>query len=240
MGLFNGILDDIQFKGGKTNVILKWIIGLAVLGIVGSFAVGQYKISHLNKLNDIESLAKEGIKKTEQLEKRMERGFEEQNVKIDKIYDDGVEAFNEYRKFNNEQLKLVVDYGRDNKQLLKKMLELNSREKAAEIKSNLEISKRENSNGFGYNDSINKGILPLHLAKIDTFKHVKLSPIKPTTTIFTKIESPNTEGIGRKTYYVINAPKNYLDTLNRNKYEIIKREKSNIYKNLYNFVYRDK
>lgn len=141
MKLF-GILNDIEFKGDKANILLKWVIGVAVSAVMGAFIVGQLKMRHLDKLDDIEKLAKDGVYKTEQLEKRVERGFEEQNIKIDKIYDDGIDAFNEYREFNNEQMKLIIDYGQGNKDLLKKMLDINSKEKAINIESDIQKSKK--------------------------------------------------------------------------------------------------
>lgn len=229
MGLFNGILDDIQFKGGKTNVFLKWIIGLAVAGIIIAFGIGEYKSNHIDKLNHLKSLTKKGIDKTKQLEEKVEN----QNSKIDKIYNDGIEAFDEYRKFNNQQLKLIIEYGRDNKELLKKMIDINSKEKAVEIRNKLNISKRKRIDSTS-------SILPLNISKVDTFKTINLESLRPNTTIFTKVESTNNIDNGRKTYYVINAPKNYLDTLDLNKYKIIKKEKSNLYNSLYNFIYREK
>jgi hypothetical protein len=150
MKLFS-ILNDIEFKGNKTNILLKWVVGVAGSAVVGAFVVGQLKMTRLNKLDDIEALAKQGVEETAKLRTDMERGFENQNKKIDNIYIDGMEAFEEYRLFNNDQLKLIIDYGEDNKELLKKMLEMNSREKAQDIENDLNKSKRDFSVGVKQN-----------------------------------------------------------------------------------------
>jgi hypothetical protein len=144
MGFFNifDILNDIYFKKGKTNTLIKWIIALSILGVATSFAIGQLKMRHLNKLDDIESLAVEGINKTEKLELEIKK----QNKKIEKIYDVGNKAFNEYWKFNNEQLKLIIDHGNNNKELIKEIIDINSKKKAIDIKNDINKAKNNKIN----------------------------------------------------------------------------------------------
>ena len=138
-----GILEDIEFKGNKANILLKWVIGLAGSAIVGAFVIGQIKMTRLNKLDDIEALALQGIEATAKLEAKVDANAEKTDAKIDKLYEDGFEAFEEYREFNNEQFKLIIDYGATNKDLLKRMLDLNSQEKSKQIGNGLQESKRE-------------------------------------------------------------------------------------------------
>ena len=161
---FLEFFNDIQFKGDKANILLKWVVAIAIIAIAGAFIMGQLKMRHLNKLDNIEIIATEGLKKTKQLEKRVEEGFKEQEIKIDKIYDDGVESFNEYRKFNNEQMKLIVDYGEENKELLKRMLDLNSKEMAIQIENDLRKKRKEEV------DTISKLDMKIETKKINTEK----------------------------------------------------------------------
>jgi len=146
MGLFNilNILNDILLKKNKTNRIIKWVITISILAIAGAFTIGQLKMRHLNKLDNIESLAIKGINKTEKLELEIK----EQNKKIEKIYDVGNKAFNEYWKFNNEQLKLIIDHGDNNKELIKRIIEINSEKMAINIRNDL--NKAKNSKSMNY------------------------------------------------------------------------------------------
>lgn len=208
MKLLN-IFEDIEFKGNKANILLKWVVFLAVFGIVTAFVIGQLKINHLNKLDDIEKLAKEGIEKTEILDKKIDDKINEQNEKIDQIYKNGFTAFQEYREFNDKQLEIIIDYGSDNKELTKKVLELNSKKNELEIENNINESKRTKP---------------------------ELNPqisVKPQTKVLILMEVES----GRKIYKVTDAPENYLDTLNLNKFEIISKEATNKYDDLYNFEY---
>lgn len=216
MKLFS-ILNDIEFKGNKANILLKWVIGIAASAVVGAFIVGQLKMRHLDKLDDIEKLAKEGVSKTEQLEKRIEDGFKEQNIKIDKIYDDGIDAFNEYREFNNEQMKLIIDYGHENKELLKKMLDINSKERAIQIENDLKKSKKEISNTNQKSQDLKNRVL-----------------IEPNIVVFTEVAT------GTNHYHIFSAPENYLDTLDLKKYKILEKNESEKYDGLFNFHYVDK
>ena len=154
------------------------------------------------------------------MEQKVEQGFKEQDAKIDKVYEDGIDAFNEYREFNNEQMKLIIDYSEENKELLKKMLELNSQEKANEIESDLEKSKRE----------ISQTELP---EKLEIVAQPKVTP-KISIGVFTEVAT------GISHYHVSNAPPNYLDTLDLTKYEIREKSESLKYEGLYDFIYVDK
>jgi len=222
MKLFN-FLENVQFIGGKTNVLIKWLIAISVAAITVAFAVGQYKVYHTNKIDDIESLAIKGMNKTEQLEKTMNDGFKQQNAKIDRIYDDGLKAFNEYRDFNNKQLRLIVNYCDKNKDLLKVMLDLNSKENAVEIKNMLKYS-----NNYDLVHNI------INHRKKDTTNSKNSVLINPNISIYTDSKS------GTEIYYVTSAPENYLDTLNLDKFEIIEKRKSKLYEGLYNFIYKNK
>lgn len=203
-----GILDHIEFKGNKTNILLKWVIAVAGSAIVGAFVIGQVNMTRLNKLGDIEALAKQGIEATAKLEAKVDANSKKTDAKIDKIYSDGMDAFEDYRLFNNEQFKLIIDYGETNKELLKRMLELNSQERARQIEADLQESKRE--------------------------EPTEVKNPTPREVVFTEVET------GKAYYFVGDAPENFLDTLNLNKFEITNKEKSKRYPELYDFEYKDK
>ena len=210
MKLFN-ILDNVEFKGDRSNILLKWVLGLAGSAIVGAFIIGQVKMTRLNKLDDIEALAKQNVEAVEKLEARVESGFQDTDAKIDKIYDDGMSSFEKYQSLTDEQLKLIIDYRNSDSELLKRMIEISSKENAIEIENAIDKSKREE--------------IP-----------VILLPQKdlPQIFIFEEVE------IGRKRYFVCGAKENYLDGLNLDHYNIISKKKSEVYKGLYDFEYTDK
>lgn len=137
MGVFNDILNNIDFKGNKANITIKTIIAISMFLIGSAFFIGQIKTKHLDKLNDIEELSKQNLDKNVELEDMFKESIFRLETKIDNIYVDGFEAFDDYREFNNRQLKLIIDYNNDNKELLKELIEIKSDEKAFEIKSNL-------------------------------------------------------------------------------------------------------
>lgn len=209
---FLEFFNDIQFKGNKANILLKWVIGIAGVAVVGAFIVGQLKMRHLDKLDDIEAIAIKGMKKTEQLEIKMDEGFKEQNDKINKIYEDGIEAFEDYRQFNNQQMQLIIDYSDENKDLLKKMLKINSKERAMQIENNLQRSKKESTTS-------------------ESEISINIQKLKPSKVVFTEVAT------GIKHHHISNAPENYLDTLDLTKYKIIEKKKSVSYEGLYDFHY---
>lgn len=141
MGFFNELLNNIEFKGGMSNVIIKTIIGIAGTAVVGSFVIGQLRIKHLDKLDDIEKLTKKNLEKTIKLEKKINKI----DAKIGNVYVDGYEMFDEYRRFNKKQLHLIIDFNNENTDLLKKIIEINSNEKAIDFKSNINKKKSEKS-----------------------------------------------------------------------------------------------
>jgi hypothetical protein len=145
MKLLN-ILNYIDFKENKANIIIKWIIGLSISAIAFSFILGQYKVKQINRLENIESLAKQSIENTEKLRTEINKGFYDINLKIDKVYVDGVDAFDKYRVFTNKQLELIIDYGSDNKNLLKEMIKQNNEIMGGVIERDLMLKKNDTIN----------------------------------------------------------------------------------------------
>lgn len=208
---FLDIFNDIEFKGNKANIILKWVIAIAISAVVVAFILGQWKMRHLNKLENIEKLANEN-------KKALIAGFRDLNAKIDNIYNVGLEGFEEYRIFNNQQLELIIEFGQSNEKanrdLLTRMLRMNSEEKARQIENQIEKKRREMPKPV-------IGVKPMDL---------KL----PSEAVFTNVET------NISVYYADGAPENYLDTLNLAKYEILEKKKSEKHEGLYDFTYKDK
>jgi len=119
---------DSVIKPKNSKLFIKWLIRGSIVLITFAFIFGQIKIAHLNRLNSIEKSVNENIKATNELRKEIKSSINEVNSSIDKIYEDGSKIFENYQKHNKKQLELIIDYGSTNKELLKKVLEINESE----------------------------------------------------------------------------------------------------------------
>ena len=211
------ILNDIEFKGNATKIVLKWVVGIASVAIVGAFAAGQLKTKFFNKINNIEKFQKE-------MQLEMRTNFAELNQKIDNMYEAGLEGFESYRIFNNQQLELIIEFGQSsekaNQELLKRMLSMNSEEKARQIETQIEEAKKNRP----------QPVIGAKRQRESDIEFIRL----PTEAVVQEVAT------GISTYYVDGAEKNYLDTLNLERYEIIESKKSTEYEGLYKFIYKDK
>lgn len=218
MGFLSNFFDDIEIKGSKTKFLLKWIIGIAGAAILGAFIVGQVKSNYINRLNNLEKYAVEAKEERKEIKEDIAIKFNELKLEIDNLYTTGMENFEEYRIFNNQQLELIIEFGQSNEkaneELLKKMLNLNSKEKAQQIEKQIESAKRKNDK-----PKFNINVKPKNL---------------PTVAKITDMETDIT------TYYVNGANENYLDTLNTEKFVIIEKNKNEKYDGLFDFIYKDK
>ena len=133
---------DVKVKPNKTKFYIKWIVRITISLIIFAFAIGQIKVKFLNRIDVIENGQAENEKTITELKKQVSDGFTNVNLRIDKIYDDGYVAFIDYQRFNNKQLELIIDYGTKNKELLKKMLEINSIEREKIVGSSIEQAKK--------------------------------------------------------------------------------------------------
>ena len=138
------LFDNIEFKGDSAKIILRWFIGIVGILLLFAFLAGQFKTNFTNKLKTIEN----NINRNYKLIKQNQELIEEQNKantiqynniknKINKIYLDGINALNEYKNYNNKQLKLIIDYNQTNKDLLKKVIDMNSEEYFLKTKEEL-------------------------------------------------------------------------------------------------------
>ena len=139
--IFSEITDDINIKSTKSKIVLKWVIRIAIFLITAAFVLGQFKIKSLNKITNIEKSLQENTKAVVDLNKKTEDGFNAVNGRINKVYDDGLKAFNDFQEYNKKQLNLIIDYGQTNKSILKQILDVNSLEKTKSIEGQIERAK---------------------------------------------------------------------------------------------------
>jgi len=139
--IFTDVVDDINLKPSKSKTVLKWVVRIAVALIIVAFGWGQVKVLRLNKINEFEKTLQENTKANVEMRKEMQEGFKAVNNRIDKVYDDGNKAFNDWTIFSKDQLKMVIDYGQTNKEMLKRMLDLNTVEKTKTVENQLEQAK---------------------------------------------------------------------------------------------------
>jgi len=143
--IINDIVEDINIKPNKTKIVLKWLITIAV-GLIGlAFIFGQFKSSFFNRMDDFEKSINKNTTTLIDMKADLTGGIKAVDTRIDDLYTDGFEAFDDYQQFNKKQLLFVLDYGQTNKKLLKEMLELNMEEKTRSVESKLEQAKNEST-----------------------------------------------------------------------------------------------
>lgn len=215
--IINDIVEDVNIKPNKTKIVFRWIlIGAATL-ITLAFAFGQFKSSFFNRMDSFETTLKIQTTALEQLKGEVKTGLDDVDIKFDKIYGDGFEAFEEYQNFNKEQLLLVLDYGQINKDLLKRMLELNAKEKTKKIETQLEQAKTDKP----------EGQIIVRPIKFKTQEYLKLEPVVSINTNDT-------------IFYLSGATKEYINNIDKTKYNVGTISKNFKYYDLYDVTYRNK
>lgn len=142
--IYTDIVEDIEIRPEKSKLVLKWTVRLSVGLIILAFAWGQLKVLRLNRIAEFEQSLDANTKAVTTLKEDMTEGFKEVNSRIDKVYDDGYKAFDDYQRYNKKQLELIIDYGSTSKDLLKRMLDLNSTENTRSVESQLNQAKSMN------------------------------------------------------------------------------------------------
>lgn len=133
---------DIKIKPSKTRFYFKWGIRIFISIVIISFFLGKTFVKYSN---DVETIV--NTQKThENSINELKNDINKINKRIDKVYDDGYKEFVEYQKYNNEQLLLILEYGSKNKDVLKKIIEIKSKENAKKIEQMLNESKQNNKN----------------------------------------------------------------------------------------------
>jgi hypothetical protein len=135
------IVDDIEIKPSRLKLVLKWVVSISVTAIIAAFTFGQIKNARSNRLNVLENQLNANTGTMIEIKEEMKVGFQDVNTRINKIYDDGYKAFYDFQMFNNKQLGLIIDYSNTSKDLLKRMIELNSMEQTKQVETGIEQAK---------------------------------------------------------------------------------------------------
>jgi hypothetical protein len=140
--IYNDIVEDINIvKPAISKLVLKWVIRIAVSLIGVAFVLGQVKTLTITKRSTMESSLDANTRAITDLRTDMKAGFNQVNSRIDKVYDDGYKAFNDFQQFNNKQLGIIIDYGTKDKDMLKRILELTSLEETKNVQNGIEQAK---------------------------------------------------------------------------------------------------
>jgi hypothetical protein len=139
--IFSDITDDISIKPSKSKLVIKWTFRIAIFLVSIAFTYGQYRMFKANKMAEMEKTLQDNTKAIVDLKRETTDGFKAVNLRIDKVYDDGLKVFNDFDTYNRKQLGLIIDFGATNKSLLKQMLEVNSLEKSRTIENQVEQAK---------------------------------------------------------------------------------------------------
>jgi len=208
------IVEEIDVKPNKTKLILKWVIGISGSLIATAFLLGQLKMNHINRLDRIE---------TNLVEMKVENrtGFNDVNIRIDKVYDDGLVMFNDFQESNSKQLELIIDYGQDNKEMLKKMLEINTLERKKNITIQAEQAKNENP------------VIDVRPQSDVSFEIVSGDQYFGEAQ-FIEVETRDT------LFQIRGATKKYINGIDKRKYEMGAVIESQDYPGRYDFSYRNK
>jgi hypothetical protein len=216
--IINDIVDEVEIKPNKAKHVIKIIIAVSISLITFAFALGHFKSTFFNKMDKFEVSLNEQTKAIDDLENEINSGFKKVDERINKVYTDGFKMFNYYQNLNKEQLLLVIDYGHENKELLKKMINLNSLENIKRVENQIEEAKNDN------NESNGKIIaLP-----------VKSKEVGYIESQYAVDETNDTM------FYLIGATNEYINNIDETKYEIREITKNPNYSNTYNVTYRKK
>ena len=206
------ILDDINLQPNKSTLILKWVTRISLGLIGGAFILGQLKVSHLNRLGSFEKTLNENTQSLIELREDMNNKFDALNARIDKIYVDGYNAFNDFQELNKKQLELIIDYNKSDKEMLKRMLDITTMENNKYVENQLQTSKVESN------------------------KIYEMPKQKEYKTMITIVPKETKDTI----YNVIGATKDFLDKIDKNKYIIEEIAKNKDYHELYDIKYKIK
>ena len=200
--IINDIVDEVEIKPHKSKLIIKWIISISISLIMAAFIFGQLKSSYVHRIDNIENSLNSNTLAIKQLGNKLDSNFSVINGRINKIYDDGLTAFNTYQEYNKKQLGLIIDYGSTNKDLLKRMLEINAMQSDINLKANIESSKNKNIN--------------LPHTTIEVKSLIKKDQTKDYISLEFLIGMNKNDTIFRLT----GATKEYINNIDTNKYEI--------------------
>jgi len=222
--IVNDIVDEVNIKPNKSKQIIKIIISIALACIGIAFAFGQFKSSFFNKMDGFEVALNKNTASIESIKTDISSEFQKVNARIDKGYTDGLETLQDYQEFNKKQLILVLDYGQTNKGLLKEMLEINMQEKSKSIENQVNESRNEP--------------IPSNYQSSISVQRVEDAPAKPKEyygmAYFISVENNDT------TIQVNGATQDFINNIDKSKYEVGAKTDSKKYPGRYDVSYRNK
>jgi hypothetical protein len=204
--IFTDIVEDVEVRPSNSKLVLKWVVRIAIMLISAAFVLGQVKTLSITKRSTMESSLDANTKAIVDLRTEMRTGFDQVNSRIDKVYDDGYKSFSDFQEYNKEQLKLIIDYGSTNKDLLKRMLDVNTLEKTKNVESTIQQAKNEST-------IINKNESPPI--------SIRVTPVtQPKNNNYINLVYFINKQTGDTTFQLTGATKEYINTINRNKYRV--------------------
>jgi hypothetical protein len=221
--IINDIVEDIEVKPSKSKLVIKWVVRISVGLISVAFVFGQLKMSHLNKLDDMQKSLETQSKEMGDLKQEMTDGFTGVNDRIDKVYDDGFKAFNDFQQYNNKQLGMIIDYSKSDKEMLKRMLEITTMEKTKSVENEIQQAK-------------NESVIPEFNIAVKPISGEKKAKNGEFMSCIQSVAVNSTD----TAYYVQGATKDFMNKLDRNKYRVEDITNSVKYPGLYDFRYYNK
>lgn len=220
--IIGDIVEEVNIKPNKNKLVLKWVISIAGSLIAASFILGQFKASFFNRMDKFEETLNKNTASIESMKTDMSKNFVEVNARIDKGYNDGFEALQDYQEFNKRQLILVLDYGQTNKEMLKEMLEINMVEKQKSAENQMNQARNEPTSTY---------------QSSPTFEQVIEQPKTSdylNMIYFINIETHDT------IFNLTGATKKYINNIDKNKYEVGAMLQNRQNPDLYDVSYRNK
>lgn len=185
--------EDIEVNPKKSKKIIKWIVYLSLFLIMGAFTTGQILTNKTNKLNSIEFQVKSVDSKISKLNIKTDSGFKAIDKKLEDGYKNGLIIMNSYQDHVQGQLELLVDYGSENKELLKSALKLRENDNERLINQTVETAMKnlddklvQKNDNYNLVDGEIRAISKSELDKATTLNNVKLEQID-TISINNKI-----------------------------------------------------
>ena len=228
--IVNDIVEEVDIKPSKSKRIIKIVISVASSLVVLAFAFGQFKSSFFNRMDSLEAKVDNQTVLVEQLTTNMNAGFEAVDAKVDKVYTDGLTIFNNFQEYNDAQLGLIIDYGSSNKDMLKRMLEISSMKQTQQVESQIETAKKETPTYRG----------EVEFVPVEEGRNLSIvaTPLRDKPFMnelyFIEVETNDT------TFNIEGATREYVNSINKEKYEVGAVIESDKYPNRYNFSYRKK
>jgi hypothetical protein len=152
MASVSEFFQDIEINPKKSKNIIKWIVYISLFLIMGAFTTGQILTNKINKLNKIETQVSSIDKKITILSIKTDSAFKSVDKKFQDGYSNGLDIMDNYQEHVQSQLELLVDYGSENKELLKSALKLRESDNERLINQTVEAAIKDLNNVKSNND----------------------------------------------------------------------------------------